>query len=257
MKWLVDIGNTRVKWACGDGATLSEHGAFSYAPDALRNELERRWPDERPLGLEQALIANVAGPEVTEVVRDFIADAWSDDAWSVKVEEAVAESERDGLKSGYADPASLGVDRWLGMLAAWRKYETDLCVIHCGTAITVDIVLHKGPRLGGRHLGGHIYPGLAAHRKALAMVAHQIQADDDAIPALAFGRSTAECVSNSYAFALSGMLRECLEKVRKEHGAELLAVITGGGAAALPPALLPAHSRPEPDLVLQGLNLLR
>ena len=252
MKWLVDIGNTRVKWACGDGATLSGHGAFSYGPDALRRELERHWPDERPFGLEQALIASVAGPEVTGRVRDFIASAWS-----VKVEEAVAEPARDGLKNGYADPASLGVDRWLALLAAWRKYETSLCVIDCGTTITVDIVLHEGQCKGGRHLGGHIYPGLAAHRKALAMVASQIQADDDAVPTLAFGRSTSECVSNSYAFALSGMLRECIEKVRREHGAELFAVITGGDAEALPPSLLPAGACHEHDLVLQGLNLLR
>lgn len=252
MKWLVDIGNTRVKWACGDGATLSEHGAFSYAPDTLRNELTERWPGARPRELEQALIASVAGPEVTETVRDFIAGAWS-----VKVEEAVAEPERDGLKNGYADPASLGVDRWLALLAAWRKYETSLCVVDCGTAITVDIVLHEGQRQGGQHLGGHIYPSLATIRKALAMVTGQIQADDDAVPALAFGRSTPECVSNGYAFALSGMLRECIEKVRKEHGAELLAVITGGGAATLPPSLLPAGARHEPHLVLQGLNLLR
>ena len=252
MKWLVDIGNTRVKWAWGDGATLSKHGAFSYAPDALRSELEQRWPDERPFGLEQVLIASVAGPEVTGRVRDFIGDAWS-----VKVEEAVAEPERDGLKNGYADPASLGVDRWLALLAAWRKYETSLCVVDCGTAITVDIVLHKGQGRGGHHLGGHIYPSLATIRKALAMVTGQIRVDDDAVPALAFGRSTPECVSNGYAFALSGLLRECLEKVRKEHGAELLAVITGGGAAALPSSLLPAGARHEPDLVLQGLNLLR
>lgn len=257
MKWLVDIGNTRVKWAWGDGATLSKHGAFSYAPDTLRNELEQCWPDERPLALEQVLIASVAGPEVTRRVRDFIDATWSDDAWSVKVEEAVAEPERGGLKNGYADPASLGVDRWLALLAAWRKYETSLCVVDCGTAITVDIVLHKGQGRGGHHLGGHIYPSLATIRKALAMVTGQIRVDDDAVPALAFGRSTPECVSNGYAFALSGLLRECLEKVRKEHGAELLAVITGGGAAALPPSLLPAHSRHEPDLVLQGLNLLR
>ena len=252
MKWLVDIGNTRVKWACGDGATLSEHGAFSYAPDALCRELTQRWPGARPLELEQALIASVAGPEVTGTVRDFIADAWS-----VKVEEAVAELARDGLKNGYADPASLGVDRWLALLAAWRKYETSLCVVDCGTAVTLDVVLHEGQDRGGRHLGGHIYPGLAAIRKALAMAAGQIQADDDAVPALAFGRSTPECVSNGYAFALSGLLRECIEKVRQEHGAELLAVITGGDAATLPPSLLPAGAVPEPHLVLQGLNLLR
>ena len=252
MKWLVDIGNTRVKWACGDGATLSEHGAFSYAPDTLRNELKRCWPGARPDWLEKAIIASVAGPEVTGTVRDFIAGAWS-----VKVEEAVAEPERDGLKNGYDDPASLGVDRWLALLAAWRKYETSLCVVDCGTAVTLDVVLHEGQGLGGRHLGGHIYPGLAAIRKALAMATGQIQADDDAIPALAFGRSTPECVSNGYAFALSGLLRECIERVRKEHSAELLAVITGGGAATLPPSLLPAHSRREPHLVLQGLNLLR
>lgn len=252
MKWLVDIGNTRVKWACGDGATLSGHGAFSYAPDTLRRELTRRWPGARPRELEQALIASVAGPEVTGTVRDFIAGAWS-----VKVDEAVSELARDGLKNGYDDPASLGVDRWLALLAAWRKYETSLCVVDCGTAVTVDIVLHEGQRQGGRHLGGHICPGLATIRKALAMVTGQIQADDDAVPALAFGRSTPECVSNGYAFALLGLLRECIEKVRKEHGAELLAVITGGGAATLPSSLLPAGAVPEPDLVLQGLNLLR
>ena len=149
------------------------------------------------------------------------------------------------------------MDRWLALLAAWRKYQTSLCVVDCGTAVTLDVVLHEGQRLGGRHLGGHIYPGLAAIRKALAMATGQIQADDDAVPALAFGRSTPECVSNGYAFALSGLLRECIEKVRKEHGAELLAVITGGDAATLPPSLLPARAVPEPDLVLQGLNLLR
>lgn len=252
MKWLVDIGNTRVKWACGDGATLFDHGAFSYAPDTLRRELAQCWSGARPRELEQALIASVAGPEVTATVRDFIAGTWS-----VKVEEAVSELARDGLKNGYDAPASLGVDRWLALLAAWRKYETSLCVVDCGTAVTLDVVLHEGQRLGGRHLGGHIYPGLATIKKALAMATGQIQADDDAVPALAFGRSTPECVSNGYAFALLGILRECLEKVRKEHGAELLAVITGGGAAALPPSLLPAHSRREPDLVLQGLNLLR
>lgn len=252
MKWLVDIGNTRVKWACGDGATLSDHGAFSYAPDTLRDELQERWPGARPRELEQALIASVAGPEATGTVRDFIGETWS-----VKACEAVAEPARDGLRNGYADPASLGVDRWLAMLAAWRKYETSLCVVDCGTAVTVDIVLHEGQPLGGRHLGGHIYPGLATIRKALAMATGQIQADDDAVPALAFGRSTPECVSNGYAFALSGLLRECIEKVRKEHDAELLAVITGGGAEALPPSLLPAHACPEPDLVLQGMNLLR
>ena len=252
MKWLVDIGNTRVKWAGGDGATLSGHGAFSYAPDTLRRELTQRWPGARPRELEQALIASVAGSEVTATVRDFIAGTWS-----VKVEEAVSELARDGLKNGYDDPASLGVDRWLALLAAWRKYETSLCVVDCGTAVTLDVVLHEGQGLGGRHLGGHIYPGLAAIRKALAMATGQIQEDDDAVPALAFGRSTPECVSNGYAFALLGMLRECIERVRKEHGAELLAVITGGDAAALPPSLLPAGACHEPDLVLQGLNLLR
>lgn len=252
MKWLVDIGNTRVKWACGDGATLSKHGAFSYAPDTLRRELEQRWRGARPRELEHALIASVAGPEVTGRVRDFIAGTWS-----VKVEETVSEPARDGLKNGYDDPASLGVDRWLALLAAWRKYETSLCVVDCGTAVTLDVVLHEGQGRGGRHLGGYIYPGLAVVRKVLAMATGQIQAGDDAVPALAFGSSTPECVSNGYAFALSGMLRECLEKVRKEHGAELLTVITGGGAATLPPSLLPAHARHEPHLVLQGLNLLR
>ena len=58
---------------------------------------------------------------------------------------------------------SLGVDRWLALLAAHRHAPTEpLMVLDCGSAITLDLLV-----VGGRHLGGYIVPGLALMRSSL------------------------------------------------------------------------------------------
>ena len=242
MKLLVDIGNTRVKWACAGNATLLNHGAFTYTSGALPELLAHHWRElARP---DQVCFASVADAGVTAQVCGFARSAWN-----LEARQAVTEKERAGLRNGYDDVAAMGVDRWLAMLAAWSRHKKPLCVIDIGTALTVDIILADG-----QHAGGFILPGLPLVAAALERDTHGIGGRREQDLQLEFGRSTAACISNGFAFALAGLLQQCAGKIRDEEGAELSFIITGGGAEqAL--SLLPGHTVHEPHLVLQGLNI--
>ena len=243
LKLLVDIGNTRIKWACGDNITLFDHGGFTCTQDTLPERLAHNWRAMvRP---ERVYIASVADAETTGAVREYVRAAWS-----LEPRLPVAEKERAGLRNAYADVTAMGVDRWLAMLAAWNRYRRPVCVIDFGTAVTVDVILEDG-----RHAGGFILPGMALMAAALVREAHGIRMHHETEAQLEFGRSTEACVRNGFAFALAGLVERCAGKIREEEGAELLFIVTGGGAEqALP--LLPGQYFHEPHLVLEGLNLL-
>ena len=242
MNLLADIGNTRVKWACADAKTLFGHGAFTYTQDTLSELLRRNWGGlERP---EQVCFASVAGAGVTARVHEFVRSAWE-----LEARQAVAEKERGGLRNAYHDVAAMGVDRWLAMLAAWSRYKKPLCVIDSGTALTVDIILGNG-----QHVGGFILPGLSLMAAALARETHGISRQQEQDLELEYGRSTAACISNGFAFAVAGLLDRCFSKTREEQGVELLSVITGGAAEQTLP-LVPGRHIHEPHLVLQGLHI--
>ncbi len=242
MKLLADIGNTRVKWACSDDKTLFGHGAFTYTQDTFSGLLRRNWRElERP---EQVCFASVAGVGVTAQVHGFVRSAWN-----LEARQAATEKERGGLRNAYDDVAAMGVDRWLAMLAAWSRYKKPLCVIDSGTALTVDIILGNG-----QHAGGFILPGLSLMAAALARETHGIRSHREQALELEYGRSTAACISNGFAFALAGLLDRCFSKTREEQGVDLLSLITGGAAEQTLP-LVPGRHIHEPHLVLQGLHI--
>ena len=243
MNLLVDIGNTRVKWACAHHHALSGHAGFAWTRETLSELLAHHWRAlARP---EQVYIASVAGAETGGELCDYVRGAWG-----LEPRLAVTEKERAGLTNAYTDVAAMGVDRWLAMLAAWNRYKRPVCVIDCGTALTVDIILE-----GGRHAGGFILPGMSLMGAALARATHGIHEHDETVARLEFGRSTAQCIRNGFAFALAGLVQQCAGKIREEEGAELSYIVTGGGAQqALP--LLPGQCFHEPHLVLEGLSLV-
>ena len=240
MKLLVDIGNTRVKWACAQDNVLFGHDAVAYTRDTLARLLPAHWRALTPPA--EVYVASVADAATTAVLCDYVRATWG-----LETQQAAAEQERAGLRNAYEDVAAMGVDRWLAMLAAWRKQRQAVCVIDCGTALTIDVVLADG-----QHAGGFILPGLVLTATALAREAHGIPEYQQQALHADFGRTTAACINNGFAGALVGLLQYCAGKVKAEQGAELLFIITGGGAQQLLP-LLPEPTLHEPHLVLEGL----
>ena len=60
------------------------------------------------------------------------------------------------LTNSYSDISTMGIDRWLAMIATVGLYpkKSDFVIVDAGTAITCDVIFRHA------HIGGWIIPGL-------------------------------------------------------------------------------------------------
>jgi type III pantothenate kinase len=151
----IDAGNTRIKWgltdATRDGGWL-RHDALPTADAATLGAALMDLP--RP---DRVVIANVAGAAVRAALTQTLATLNVAPQW------VRGRQQQCGVKSGYAEPAQLGADRWAGVIAAWHLYGCACVVVNAGTTMTVDALSHEGV-----FLGGVIVPGLTLMRRSLA-----------------------------------------------------------------------------------------
>lgn len=238
---LIDIGNSRIKWAWSDGRRLRDTGVRAHSgpadPSAFAFLEKQASPD-------RLLVANVAGDAMEQALRTAVAACWPLQPELVRTAAAAA-----GLINGYHDPGQLGVDRWLAMQAAWLRKRAAVCVVDAGTAITVDLIEDSG-----RHQGGFIVPGLELMTAALGRGTVDITRRAgtgparDEIPA----RDTGTAIRAGGLLALAGLVdRAC---ALGGSGAPAV-MLTGGDAARLLPLLDPGAEL-CPDLVLEGLQLV-
>ena len=229
-----DIGNTRAKfWRCHDGV-LVEHVAIVH--DGRVADI----PFLLPHGFSVAPAA-IRGATVLDEADVAAFAAACEAKWQQSPQFARSSAAHAGVRNAYADaPGTLGVDRWIGLIAVAGRSQ-DVCVVDCGTALTLDLL-----EADGRHLGGYILPGLAMMVDALLQATRRVRFDrvppDDG---LAPGRNTAEAVMHGALAAVVALI--------EKSGTGRHVVLTGGDAARVS-ALLACPHVVEPDLLLQGLQ---
>ncbi|MBK8976496.1 MAG: type III pantothenate kinase [Planctomycetes bacterium] len=157
------------------------------------------------------------------------------------------------LELAYRDPAELGADRWVGALAAQRRYG-DAIVVDCGTAVTINAVDR-----GGRFLGGAIGAGLGTVAAALAQRAPALPAFDaalpDALPAITTLDAVRAGVGLLFARGVEWLVDAVVAGAPSLAGAAPQLCVTGGEAEVL----ARFASRPfavHPELVHDGLTVL-
>ncbi len=156
------------------------------------------------------------------------------------------------LTVGYKDHASLGVDRWLSMVAAVKAYPGDnLVVLGAGSAITVDYV-----EKGGRHLGGMIAPGITAVIESFGQKAANVKVEVSGLESSwCPGDTTQACVGAGMSCLYGGFFKEVIREAPFLN-AGFKGVVAGGDAPLIkkiaPPAL---SSYVHPALVLEGLGV--
>jgi len=247
MQIVLDIGNTRIKWARVEDGRLTSRG------DALhRGALERalgQLAAALPKNLRRAIVANVAGADMARQLTELLR------VRARIVPEFVAvRAEQFGVRCAYADPSRLGVDRWIAALAAYHLAPGAACVIDAGTAVTFDAV-----DAHGLHLGGLIMPGPQLLAAALDRDTSNIGATI-APPAEVpqgldlLGKSTDAAVGHGAMLALAGALDRAVDAVDKSLGERATVYLTGGDAAVLR-RWLETEVELRADLVLEGLAL--
>lgn len=243
MNLYVDIGNSRIKWATDKAGLIQGLTALAYTTNELPALLVDNWGSmDRP---DRVLVANVAGKNVADILVKACADIWSSAPCFIRVQE-----ESCGVINGYDDISQLGVDRWLSIIAAWSGCHGDVCVVGCGTAVTVDLI-----SADGRHLGGYIVPGTFLMQRVLTQGTQGIEIDPHPSAGIAPGRSTRACAGNGTTLAVVALIDRAVSDFRKRVSKNVECIITGGGAANILP-LLGADFKYEPDLVLRGISIM-
>lgn len=242
MMLLADIGNTRVKWAQAQRGKLSGYGVERHAGRPPLEVWRSVWGDvPRP---QRIVVSNVAGAGVADSLRDFCQRQFQ-----LMPEFMTPSSRAGGVTNGYADAAQLGADRWAAAVGAFRRHGGPVCILGCGTALTMDSVDRDG-----RHLGGLIAPGMGAMQRALTAAAPALPAGAGAEPVL-FARDTRAAVSSGILYAAAGFIERVAAEVRARQGREIKMLLTGGDAETLQPWLHEQFTL-APYLVLEGLAVL-
>jgi len=243
---LVDVGNTRIKWARLRGNRLARGKAAVHSGWRPTDYARHLLPAAR--GINGMIVASVAGARLNRALRSAARRARIA-TWFVTVPRRAG-----GVTVGYAEPWRLGVDRFAALVGAHALFTgVPLCVVGVGTALTIDLL-----DAGGRHRGGVIVPAPDLMVHTLLSQTHGIRrrAHGGAVraPGL-FGRSTRDGIELGARYAAAALIDRAVEEGSSTLGREPLVLLTGGGAATLR-TLLRSRCVGVPDLVLKGLAVL-
>lgn len=239
MNLLVDLGNSRLKWAQHGNGLWRMEAVLLGDQEPIASILSRIWRQTAvPL---KVVVCSVSAPQRLQEL-----DKWVRERWSVTPHVVRSRADQLGVKNSYRDPGQLGADRWAALLAARGRTSAAACVVDCGTAVTVDAL-----SANGEFLGGMIFPGLHLLRRSLMQGTHGVNVSEgNAMDCLA--RSTADGVAAGTLFGLAGAVDRLIAEYRQTLGEAMQVFLTGGDAPSLASRLQTATT-PVPDLVLKGL----
>ena len=236
MYLLIDAGNSRIKWLYGN-AVPGIVEAASYKED-WRTKLWRAWhllPEPRRIAISCVNNASIE-TEVAAIV---------DDLWGKPLQTFTAQKTTNHtLTVAYDEAHTLGADRYLAMLGARGLTHEPLCVVGCGTAITLDVVERDG-----QHIGGLILPGIRLAENALLQNTQKLRPMRWTPNPL--GKDTASCIGAGIHHAIPAGINGIMDELETTTGHYYHRFAFGGDAQIL------FGNRPdyriEPDLMFRGM----
>lgn len=244
----IDIGNSRIKCALFKGADIHRACAAQYSDANFEEVLAETC---MPLESSLIMISHVAGKNLKSRLIN-----WLEGVSSAKIVFAKSQAKQCNIINSYAVPANMGVDRWLAMIAAYNpKQESSqqsICVIDCGTAITLDVLNPQG-----LHLGGLIMPGYRTMLESLeSRTANITMPGSEATEkAAALANGTHSAIQLGCQQLIIGGLGDIVKNLESSLEGRVSCVISGGHGYWVSTALS-CENIYRPLLVLEGLRLV-
>lgn len=246
----LDCGNTFIKWIFRTvDATFMLKGSCSQLFEVF--EEINKYAATEPQRLVFASVRSCAeNEELMAIVQGHYP--------SIICHEITVSKYAGGVRNGYLEAEQLGLDRWLGVIAAYNLSAQKACVvIDAGTAITIDFV-----DCTGQHLGGYICPGFTLMREQLKLKTRKIRYDERNAEKLLMAReqpeypgiSTLECVERGCFLMMADFIQARLKKSADLLGTDYSVYLTGGDGELFS-SLLP-KAKLVPELIFVGLELL-
>jgi len=243
MKLLIDIGNTSTKWTCYDDGHWSPIGVCSTK--VFPTQIIKQW----------MLFSKPEAIAVCHVAEDAIKqslDKACQELWQITPFYAKSLEQQGPVVNKCLPPTSLGVDRWMAAIAAFRRCETACCILDSGTALTFDVVDKQG-----QFLGGYILPGFKVIAEGFKQCTQKIHISNEQSELSALHGIPNNTVSAIKQAHFASVVGGCEQLYR--HICQVLQVeprcFMAGGEAALWQEQFSFECEVVPTLVFEGLLL--
>jgi type III pantothenate kinase len=242
---LVDIGNTRIKWARFTNGRMGRQQAAAHADWRSADFARRVIGSAR--GIDRIVAVSVAGTRVD--------DAFGAAGQSVGLGVHFVTSQRQlaGVTTKYVDPWRLGTDRLVAVIGAHHLAKgRAACVIDVGTTLTIDLVDSRGV-----HRGGAILPAPQLMVDSLLRNTSGIlkRARGASVAPTLFARGTRDAIEQGTRYAAAAVIDRAVAEAKHLLRKTPLVLLTGGAASSLRAVLQSRHIH-VPDLVLRGLAVI-
>ena len=238
MKLLLDLGNSRFKWAMLEDDQLSDMQVAEFENlDAMLQTLPLNQVEEIHV---VSVLSDAFHAELEQALNRLD---------HLPVSFHVSRKENYGVLLAYNKPADFGADRYAGLIAAHHNFPQDKIIIDCGTAVTIDAIDSHG-----KHLGGMILPGEEMLRRALVDNTQRVFFEDTAHDPNYLNASTSDAVMAGAALGLRHGVWGIIDEIRQKLNQHCV-IVTGGNAPRLHHSdYEPYHKHPA--LVLEGLKIM-
>jgi len=245
----IDIGNTNTLIGLYDGDVLAHHWRIKTDRD--------RMPDEYGmivLGFLQ--FAQIATAEIDGVCMASVVPPLAKiytrmcERYFNQKPLLVTHQIDTGIALRVDNPASVGADRIIDVLAVHHLYGGPACIVDLGTATTFDAV-----SAAGDYLGGAITPGIGIAADALFQRTAKLPRVELVAPPSVIGKNTVHAIQSGLLYGYVGLIEGMVARFRAELGDAMKVVATGGLARAIA-AETDVIDIINPWLTLEGLRLI-
>jgi len=208
---LVDIGNTRIKWAIIDNWNLQfeihTNSDFQEFLQIIQQHNKK---------IKNAIFSSV------HYDKEFIQNAFTfiDNVIFLNHDTPIP------IHNLYQTPESLGKDRLCNVIAANILFPNkNVLVIDCGTCIKYDAINNKG-----EYYGGSISPGLKMRYKALHHFTAKLPLLQAEVPETFMGSNTAQSLHTGVVQGIAHEMNGFIAQYNSYFKEDLTIIITGGDA---------------------------
>jgi type III pantothenate kinase len=240
---VLNVGNSRLAIGVFEAGELTHVTRIDHAQRKdWAGKLAEAW--ERISSMSNAAVAGASvNPAVMEPLEHEVEEVTG------KKVEWVGRDLDLPIKVKTENPAETGVDRVLGVAAAFEQLGKACVVVDAGTAVTVNFCNDQG-----EFMGGAIAPGVemmldALHEKTARLPRVEFETPDDL-----FGKDTVGAIRQGVFHSIRGFVKETVENYATELKSWPELIATGGDAKRLFDGWELVHAV-SPDLTIYGIAL--
>lgn len=247
MDLLIDVGNTKIKWAYAidyqikvRGSSVFKTSDFNLIGEILK--LKEFLPT-------RVFFSSVLSHHLSDDLKYMILQSHECPFYQIRTIDNFL-----GISVCYKQVSTFGVDRWLSLIGAYCKHRKAVMVADLGSAITIDLI-----NANGVHQGGIITAGVGKTLSSLSScnllpdIACSSFFNQEKAEYLAC--STSEAMINGVCLSVGSLLNYQAELYLTKYQQDLKLLLTGGDSELIRP-LLNHDWEIASSLLFEGLLVL-